>query len=456
MASYDFDFEENLAALEYRPATEPLQCVIVCVTSVPEDELGQWLDKKPAWDDVHQDRVVASLRLIIDCDSSHRVGDTGIVSLRRDTFCTMVSRFNLPKAYVVAIRSGNIQSGRFNLKDIEATEIDIIALTTRIVIATMSLGAIEKQTGYSNLDDFQFDSPKCSLTKPNLDLSKTRQSLGLTVYKLAANQDMHDTIMKWKTSFIKRWGTINEKLLQEEESKVVIKEQLNVIALRMRGYYTGLTFLENRADIQQSTLYNLVAREDSKANTDIARASRSIALASQRDSASMKTIAVLTMAFLPATWVAALFAMPLFNWRAAPGDPVLQGYFWIYWAVICPLTTAVLFLWWQWKEWRNRKDVAENEALENDTKPEFLTSCESMTQVSDPSPQDNATISPLDRYTARSRKHAGTNLSTADAKGKFFFTSFEAEGKASTLEARCNHYLRICKWYHDGAARPRT
>ena len=82
----------------------------------------------------------------------------------------------------------------------------------------------------------------------------------------------------------------------------------------------------------------------------------------------MKTIAVLTMAFLPGTFVAvsrvgndidgasnadycslqAFFAMPLFNWDAPAGASVLLDRFRIYWAVTLPLTATLFLLWSTW------------------------------------------------------------------------------------------------------------
>ena len=96
----------------------------------------------------------------------------------------------------------------------------------------------------------------------------------------------------------------------------------------------------------------------------------------------MKTMAVVTMAFLPGTWAAAFcehprsfcrlsqdcllmsdaVAMPLFDWSSAPGDSVLNERFWLYWAVTLPMTIAVLSAWWLWKEWRQRKDAALDKA----------------------------------------------------------------------------------------------
>ena len=56
----------------------------------------------------------------------------------------------------------------------------------------------------------------------------------------------------------------------------------------------------------------------------------------------MKTIAIMTMIFLPPTFFATLFAMPLLKWD---GPEVIQPIFRIYWAASLPTTAAVLLVW---------------------------------------------------------------------------------------------------------------
>lgn len=75
----------------------------------------------------------------------------------------------------------------------------------------------------------------------------------------------------------------------------------------------------------------------------------------------MKTIAVLTTCFLPATWVAAFFAIPLFNWNAGKGEAVLNDRFWVYWATTLPLTIVVLVVWYVWMHWRRQRDMADDQ-----------------------------------------------------------------------------------------------
>jgi len=56
----------------------------------------------------------------------------------------------------------------------------------------------------------------------------------------------------------------------------------------------------------------------------------------------MKGIAFVTMAFLPATFFAALFAMPLFDWDATT---VIKDRFWVYLALALPATTIIPAVW---------------------------------------------------------------------------------------------------------------
>lgn len=56
----------------------------------------------------------------------------------------------------------------------------------------------------------------------------------------------------------------------------------------------------------------------------------------------MKTVAIMTMAFLPGTFFAALFAMPSLQWDE---PDVIQSKFWVFWAFTLPVTVLVFCIW---------------------------------------------------------------------------------------------------------------
>ncbi|PWY93018.1 hypothetical protein BO94DRAFT_615719 [Aspergillus sclerotioniger CBS 115572] len=116
------------------------------------------------------------------------------------------------------------------------------------------------------------------------------------------------------------------------------------IARTLNGY---ITYLEERSKTLVSILFALLTHEDAAASADLAEASK-------RDSSAMKAITILTMAFLPATFFATLFALPTLQWNQ---DRIIQRRFWVYWAFTIPATAMVFGLWggmlktrrvWRW------------------------------------------------------------------------------------------------------------
>jgi hypothetical protein len=70
----------------------------------------------------------------------------------------------------------------------------------------------------------------------------------------------------------------------------------------------------------------------------------------------MNTIALLTMVFLPATFVATFFSMGIFQFSGgAEGGLRVAGQWWIYPAVTVPLTVAVVVTWTTWLKWKGKR-----------------------------------------------------------------------------------------------------
>jgi hypothetical protein len=90
----------------------------------------------------------------------------------------------------------------------------------------------------------------------------------------------------------------------------------------------------------------------------LAKDSKTIAVASQHDSSSMKTVAIMTMSFLPATFFAALFAVPLLQWESSP---IIQKRFWVYLTFTLPSTAAILSVWWIFTKRNELRKRLENQ-----------------------------------------------------------------------------------------------
>ncbi|KAG8627898.1 hypothetical protein KVT40_003771 [Elsinoe batatas] len=104
---------------------------------------------------------------------------------------------------------------------------------------------------------------------------------------------------------------------------------------RQRWLYNA----KSKKDTAMNLVYNIVSQQDTEANMAIARDTKN-------DSSSMKTIAVLTMVFLPASTMASFFGMCFFEdgERGFTVDPQV----WIFPAVTIPTTLVVLLIWWAW------------------------------------------------------------------------------------------------------------
>lgn len=137
-------------------------------------------------------------------------------------------------------------------------------------------------------------------------------------------------------------------------------------------------------------IYSKMAQEDNVLNARMA-------VASSRDSSSMKALAVITAIFLPGEFLGTLFGMSMFDWLApneekndaavagqGGGDDeheagTLSSMFWVYWALAVPLTLVTLLMWRAW--WVNQdryfrrhlsRDLSEERFWTADGKPRSL------------------------------------------------------------------------------------
>ncbi|KAI9799361.1 MAG: hypothetical protein M1833_004060 [Piccolia ochrophora] len=134
-------------------------------------------------------------------------------------------------------------------------------------------------------------------------------------------------------------------------------------------------------------IFNLMAQRDTKLNLEVARDSKSLAAASKRDSSAMKSVAVVTIVFLPGTFLSVslpvtasslpslppqqsadtkktLFAMPVFDWESSNGHLAVNNNFWIYWAFNVPLTVLTVAIWITWM----RRDSLLKRRLEKEAR----------------------------------------------------------------------------------------
>ena len=119
----------------------------------------------------------------------------------------------------------------------------------------------------------------------------------------------------------------------------------------------------------------------------------------------MKTLAVVTVVFLPGTFVSAFFAIPMFEWD---GNNVLSSRFWIWWAVVVPLTFAVVVPWIVW----TRRSNTSYRRKQLEAKQKFEKAIKGLGEVTEPIKESkgiiSATSSHIELSSLRSRGGPGS------------------------------------------------
>ncbi|KAI1480459.1 hypothetical protein F4774DRAFT_84438 [Daldinia eschscholtzii] len=162
---------------------------------------------------------------------------------------------------------------------------------------------------------------------------------------------------------------------------------------------------ELRCRAQIDIIYSKMAQEDNNLNARMA-------VASTRDSSSMKALAVITALFLPGEYIGTLFGVSMFNWETGTaGDPaisedapdgwphpIVMPSFWIYWAFTIPLT---LFIVCAWRAWWVNQDRYFRRHLSLDLSDERYW-------TTDGRPRDLETTFAQDFFSVLSRSGAGS------------------------------------------------
>ena len=114
-------------------------------------------------------------------------------------------------------------------------------------------------------------------------------------------------------------------------------EELQSIISSAELYVKQMEMVQAVIESQADMLYNRITKQDSE---------------------SMKTIAVVTLLLLPATFVSVVFASGIFNFQA--GEPeddarIISRYGWIYLLVCVVVTVCTLIFWAAWYFWGRKK-----------------------------------------------------------------------------------------------------
>ncbi|KAI0376606.1 hypothetical protein F5Y04DRAFT_265921 [Hypomontagnella monticulosa] len=151
-------------------------------------------------------------------------------------------------------------------------------------------------------------------------------------------QDM-ETWREWYRSY---HGDEEESMKMFDQCVTSFSSAIGLLKLRIKTIKQSGRVFDERAKAQSNVIAALIRREDARVGHQLADASKKLAEATKKDSSDMKVIAIMTMAFLPATFFAALFDIPTLAWDQ---PNVITQNFWVYWAFTLPTTLLVFVLW---------------------------------------------------------------------------------------------------------------
>ncbi|KAI0097135.1 hypothetical protein F4814DRAFT_128123 [Daldinia grandis] len=114
--------------------------------------------------------------------------------------------------------------------------------------------------------------------------------------------------------------------------------------------------------LAMQTVWNQIAMHDSDLNTRIAHVNTGVALETKREGIQMRSIAILSMIYLPFSSVATLFSMDMFDWNAQDGGSVVSKYIWLFATLAVGLTAITVYAWYHITTRHERK--ADEEASE--------------------------------------------------------------------------------------------
>ncbi|KAK3115042.1 hypothetical protein LTR53_006036 [Teratosphaeriaceae sp. CCFEE 6253] len=178
--------------------------------------------------------------------------------------------------------------------------------------------------------------------------------------ELAAN------LIKYLDEYHRMWLTLweggtayiedmREKLEQQRRYSEQVQRDLDLLPRRIKNQGKTISnFIiqrDNKLNIQLAESNRRIAEEsrrDNLLNLEMAAATAQVAEETRQDSAAMKTIAVLTLTFLPGTAVASFFSMTMFQWPFDSPDDIASPFVYVYFVVTVPLTLAVYAAWVWW------------------------------------------------------------------------------------------------------------
>ncbi|GAP91362.2 hypothetical protein SAMD00023353_6300010 [Rosellinia necatrix] len=221
----------------------------------------------------------------------------------------------------------------------------------------------------STLDNEDLSSPFPPLSisiRHWLQMGELRNELRAFKRKMC---DMMEHLDEFQTKFLNiemkeesvSWSVDTDTLSNFEETGARMKERLKHLIDEFDELIWKCANIVDGVGLASQLEWNQIGRKDTITNLKIAKSGLEVAQHTRRDSELTKSIALLTMVFLPATFVATLFSMGIFQWQGLHGESLsVSPYIWLYIAVTVGITSATMGTWYFWVIRRNTSTGTKN------------------------------------------------------------------------------------------------
>lgn len=119
-----------------------------------------------------------------------------------------------------------------------------------------------------------------------------------------------------------------------------VREQLSFYEQTASSFRHRMLSTKDRLTNEINLSFNQIAQKDSKAT-----------LAGGQ---TIKRLTIMSVVFLPATFVSAIFSTSFFNFSPEAKRWAVSPMFWVYWAVAIPVTIFIPVAWKLWDLWEHR------------------------------------------------------------------------------------------------------
>ncbi|KAI8936960.1 hypothetical protein NX059_006188 [Plenodomus lindquistii] len=179
----------------------------------------------------------------------------------------------------------------------------------------------------------------------------------LTRHWLTLGQDCQD--FQAQLGFLEGSYQLYKKTLNEQpdawtiDTTVDVSSSFEMLHSQCDTCIRWTSVYHDRTSLRINLLFQLTNQREARTNTQIAASSADIAREARRDSASMITMAAVTMVFLPGTFISTVLSTTFFDY----GDDGLHvsSRWWVLMATTIPLTIVVFAVWLGWRQLRLRR-----------------------------------------------------------------------------------------------------